>query len=40
MLRGNIEALELVREVVTEVTTPIAIEPVDWSTDGCKTVLI
>jgi hypothetical protein len=39
-LGGNVEALELAREAATEVTTPIATEPVDWSTDGCKTVLV
>lgn len=39
-LGGNVEALELAREVATEVTTTIATEPVDWSTDGCKTVLV
>ena len=39
-LGDNVEALELPREVPTEVTASVATGPVDWPTGGCKTWLV
>ena len=39
-LGDNVEALELPREVPTEVTASVATGPVDWPTGVCETWLV